>query len=63
VTDRKVLSGLFGSKRKETPAGRRKSHNKKLRKFYCSPNSVTVMTSREWGTGLAARWMGEMRNA
>jgi hypothetical protein len=46
VFENRVLRRIFGRKREELTADRRRLHNEDLHNFYPSPNIVRVMKSR-----------------
>jgi hypothetical protein len=49
VYENRVLKRIFGSKREEVAGSWRKLYNKKLHKFYSSPNIIRVIEEYEVG--------------
>jgi hypothetical protein len=43
VFENRVLRGIFGPKRDEVIAGRRKLHNKELHNMCCSPSVIRIL--------------------
>jgi hypothetical protein len=54
VFENRVLRGIFGHKRDEVTAERRKLHNEELNDLYSSPNIVLLIKSRKM------RWAGHV---
>jgi hypothetical protein len=54
VFENRVLRRIFGSKRDEMIGGWRKLHNEELHNFYCSPNTIRMITSKR------VRWEGHV---
>ena len=54
VFEKRVLWGIFGSKRGDVTGEWRKLHNEELNDLYCSPNAVRVIKSRRM------RWAGHV---
>ena len=46
VSENRALRNVFGHKRKEVTGEWRRSHNKELLDWYCSPDVITVITTR-----------------
>jgi hypothetical protein len=63
VFENKVLRRIFGPKRDEVAAGRRKLHNEELRDLFSSPSIVRIIKSRRMRWARHVARMGEKRNA
>ena len=59
--EKRVLRGIFGSKRDGVTGEWRKLHNEELNDLYCSPNIVRAIKSRMRWVGHVARMGGEQR--
>ena len=55
--EKRVLRGIFGTKRGEVTTEWRKLHNKEINDLYSLPNTVRVIRSRRWAGHVAS--MGE----
>jgi hypothetical protein len=61
VSENRVLSRIFGSKRKEVAGGWKTLNNEELHNLYISPNTIRVLKSQKWVGNVAFK--EEMRNA
>jgi hypothetical protein len=62
VSENRVLTRIFGSKRKEMTENWRRLHNEELQSLYASLDIRLIKSRRMRWAGHVAR-MGEMRNA
>jgi hypothetical protein len=63
VFENRVLRRIFGAKRDEVMAGKRKLHNEELHSLYFSPSILIMIKSRRMRLAGHVARMGEKRNA
>jgi hypothetical protein len=63
LVEKRMLCGMFGSKRDEATGGCRKLRNEEIRNFYSSLIIIRIMKSRRMRCAGLLACMGELRNA